>query len=465
MQILGSAGRTAFALVTTTGAGYSQTLVVWRTDGTAAGTFPVTGALATPPAGFKALVTPGRLFFSGCTAESGCEPWVSDGTAVGTRRLRDLTPGTYGSNPRQFVRMGARVFFFADTPAGPGLWQTDGTRPGTRRVKLLSPYANPKDLVAAGSRLYFTVGSSSNNLNALWTSDGTEAGTRPVPPFTRARGRGPGAAQLLGSVGELEYFLGIDPAAGWQLYRTDGTPGGTLRLTSFSGAPVYLSLAASLDGRFVFVGPDGALWSSDGTRAGTGPLSGCAGGVPGPPGASGLVASGGLAFFNGRMPTGQQGFEPWVTDGTPGGTRQLADLCGGGCSSFPLFFAPVIHGQVLFYVGGSLWGTDGTAGGTRLLATGAVTPSETREGPLVAAAGPRLVFSGADQDASGNIVLGLKSTEGTPESERTLDLRLTDGAGSDPPGSPRSAARSCSSPALPSAASGRPEGRRRPRCR
>jgi ELWxxDGT repeat protein len=435
VQILGSDGRLAFALVTTTGAGYTQTSVVWRTDGTGAGTFPVTGPLRGASPGVQALVTPGHLFFAGCAEESGCEPWVSDGTAAGTRRLRDLTPGTYGSNPRQLVAMGGRVFFFADTPAGPGLWQTDGTRPGTRRVAALSPYANPKTLVAAGSRMYFTTGSSSNNLNALWTSDGTEAGTRPVPPFARARGRGPAATQLLGSAGGLEYFLGIHPAVGWQLYRTDGTPEGTLRLTSFAGPPLFLDTTASLDGRFLFVGPDGALWTSDGTRAGTGPLSGCAGGCPPPESHSGLAVSGGLAFFSGRIAgSSGQGYEPWVTDGTPGGTRQIADLCAGGCGSSPLFFGPVIHGQVLFYAGGNLWGTDGTAGGTRLLATGAVTPSEILTPVVVAAAGPRLVFAGFDKDSEGKVIPGLKSTEGTPESELTLDLRLTAGGGSDPRG-------------------------------
>jgi ELWxxDGT repeat protein len=430
VEILGTDGRIAFARVTTFADDFTQTSAIWRTDGTPEGTFAVTGPLEIPQGGFQSLVTPGRLFFSGCTADSGCEPWVSDGTAAGTRRLRDLTPGTYGSGPRQFVAMDGKVYFFADTPAGPGLWQTDGTRQGTRRVALLSPYANPKSLRAADSRLYFLVGPGGTTANALWTSDGTEAGTRPVPPFGRARGRGPTAVEILGSVGDLAFFVGIEPATGWQIYRTDGTPGGTRRLTSFSGAPAFFGPSVSLEDRFLFVGPGDGLWTSDGTRAGTIPLGG-----PPPETRSGLVTSGELAFFNGRINgPGGQGYEPWVTDGTPGGTRQLADLCAGGCSSFPVFSAPVIHGQVLFYAGGNLWGTDGTAGGTRLLATGATAPDadSPQVTPLVAAAGSRLVFAGYANTSSDVPLPQLKSTEGTPESEKVLDLRLADGAGSNP---------------------------------
>jgi ELWxxDGT repeat protein len=66
-------------------------------------------------------VTPGRLFFSGCTPDAGCEPWVSDGTATATRRLRDLTPGTYGSArgssrraPEGLTPFAGRIWFGAD---------------------------------------------------------------------------------------------------------------------------------------------------------------------------------------------------------------------------------------------------------------------------------------------------------------------------------------------------------------
>jgi len=433
LQVLGSDGRLAFVLVTTPISFSSLTLAVWRTDGTIDGTFPVTGPLLPVPGGFQSRLALGRLFFSGCTAESGCEPWVSDGSAAGTRRLRDLTPGSYGSNPRSFVEMGGRVYFFADTPAGPGLWRTDGTRPGTRRMAPLSPYANPKDLTSSGDRLYFRVGPViSPSRDALWTSDGTAAGTRSLPPFDRARGRGPAVTQFVGAAGGLEYFVGIDPSLGWQIYRTDGTPGGTIRLTKLPGEPFYLGPAASLPDRFVFVGPTVGLWVSDGSRDGTGPLTGCPGGCGIPHAASGMVASGGLVFYNGRLASpGGAGYEPWVTDGTPAGTRQVADVCPGSCDSFP-YFGPVIHGQVLFYARSALWGTDGTPGGTRLLAVNAIqAPDLTTR--LVAAAGSRLVFAGFENAPTGNDLLPvLGSTEGTPESQLTLDLRLNDGAGSNP---------------------------------
>lgn len=39
----------------------------------------------------------GKLYFWASDAASGIEPWVSDGTAPGTKRLQDIRPGTMGS--------------------------------------------------------------------------------------------------------------------------------------------------------------------------------------------------------------------------------------------------------------------------------------------------------------------------------------------------------------------------------
>ena len=432
VNVIAGNGRVAFVQVTSFNPStLTQSFVLWRTDGTPAGTFPLTPPFSSPVQG---IVNAGALYFSGCTADSGCEPWASDGTPAGTHRLRDLTPGDYGSGPRGFVAVGPRVYFLADTPVGPGLWQTDGTRRGTRRVAPLPPSSNPSDLTAAGDRLFFLMGPTSGK--ALWTSDGTPQGTRPVPPFDRSRARGPAASQLLAAVGGLEYFVGFDPVTGWQLYRTDGTSRGTRRLTGFSGAPLYLGVAVPVNGRLLFAGPpDGKLWTSDGTRAGTGPLTGCEGGCPTPTfpynGLPAIVVSGGLAFFGGYPAGGET--EPWVSDGTPAGTRRIADLCQGSCSSSPLF-GPVIRGQVLFYAGGNLFGTDGTAAGTHLLALGAIAPTDSPPPSLVAAAGRRLVFAGFAPLPGGGYLPALKSTAGTPESELTLDLGLNGGAPSDPRG-------------------------------
>ncbi len=171
---------------------------------------------------------------------------------------------------------------------------------------------------------------------------------------------------------------------------------------------------------------------SGGSRASTHPLSGCAGGCPEPffdtDGFSRTV-SGGRAFFSGSL---RGDVQPWVTDGTPEGTRRLLELCGGdGCGSYPQF-SPAIHGRVLFEAAWDLWSTDGTAAGTRKVGEGVQVTDQ--EGLPVAAAGSRLVFAGFDRSApDGDLVPQLKSAaEAAPEDARVLGLPLNDGLSSNP---------------------------------
>ena len=66
----------------------------------------------------------GLAFFSAYEQSSaGIEPWVTDGTVQGTRRLRDIAPGGESSYPRSYTRLGDRIFFSAydETLAGQ-LW-------------------------------------------------------------------------------------------------------------------------------------------------------------------------------------------------------------------------------------------------------------------------------------------------------------------------------------------------------
>lgn len=428
LDFRGSNGRIAFFSTGNLFFTPGPELTLWRTDGTAAGTILLTRGLALsfePPAFLG-----GSMIFSGCQL-ARCEPWGSDGTPAGTRRLRDITPGEYGSNPRNFVLAGGFVYFFADAPDGTGLWRTDGTPQGTRRAALLPAFSQPRDLIAAGSRLFFMMGPDplpdpdSGPRASLWTSDGTPAGIRAVPPFDRPRGRGPAVAKWIGTLGNSLIFLGVDPAVGWQAYRTDGTSGGTRRLTSFSGESFFTAKGASLGGHLVFQGPGQRLWTTAGTRASTRALEPLA--ITTEYNFPVFFGTQGRAVFAGSTLGPEKDVEPWVTDGTPEGTFRLADLCPGECSRFPRFGATLL-GQVQFYSGSELWGTDGTPEGTRLLARGAVSPVYGEPVPLIAAARRRLVFAGFDQDSH----LELKSTNGTPEGTRTLDLVLANGAGSNP---------------------------------
>ncbi|HXU31223.1 MAG TPA: hypothetical protein VN851_11645, partial [Thermoanaerobaculia bacterium] len=83
---------------------------------------------------------------------------------------------------------------------------------------------------------------------------------------------------------------------------------------------------------------------------------------------SALAVVGNQAYFG--ADDGFLGTELWATDGTPRGTRRIADLCPGRCSGGPRAFTP--SGDLMFFVAGNttsgdsfwLWRTDGTDDGT-----------------------------------------------------------------------------------------------------
>jgi ELWxxDGT repeat protein len=108
---------------------------------------PVLLAVVNPTASYSsfgyspAQLTPvgNRLLFA-ARDEKGVEPWVTDGTPAGTHRLADLQTGPDGSYPDGFVSAGDRAFFTADDGShGRELWESDGTPEGTRMLIDLDP--------------------------------------------------------------------------------------------------------------------------------------------------------------------------------------------------------------------------------------------------------------------------------------------------------------------------------------
>jgi ELWxxDGT repeat protein len=98
---------------------------LWRSDGSAAGTFMVRDispdSFSSDP--WQMSDVGGLLAFSADDGVNGVEPWVSNGTELGTRMLQDVAPGAASSNPLSFLRSGGRVYFVAnDSVTGAGLW-------------------------------------------------------------------------------------------------------------------------------------------------------------------------------------------------------------------------------------------------------------------------------------------------------------------------------------------------------
>lgn len=154
---------------------------LWRTDGTAPGTFTLAALVPWP--GFLASSSilshefDGQLYFHACTANADfCGLYVTDGTAE-PQPLASIRSEIGGYT----VHAGELAFL---TIPGSGdltesrLWLSGGTRATTRAVADIPPSYN--GLRSASGLLHFLARRTSS-LNAYFVSDGTQAGTREVP--------------------------------------------------------------------------------------------------------------------------------------------------------------------------------------------------------------------------------------------------------------------------------------------
>lgn len=138
----------------------------------------------TPPVLFD-----NKLWFSGIDAEHGMELWHSDGTALGTRMVADINPGSLDSRPAFFKVFNNELFFIAfDGSNGYELRKTFWNSPlgdyQTVLVKDIYPGADSgfgfsltnSTLVEFKNSLFFVADDGSTG-SEIWMTDGTNAGT------------------------------------------------------------------------------------------------------------------------------------------------------------------------------------------------------------------------------------------------------------------------------------------------
>ena len=393
---------------------------LWRSDGTEAGTYRVKdirpGTAWSSPANLTGV--DGTLYFSANDGASGAELWKSDGTPEGTTLVADVNPGAAASSPHAFVGFGGKVFFGATSAAtGSEVWTTDGTAAGTSLFKDLVPGTTSSyftSAAVAGGRLFLLAGLSLSG--KLYRSDGTPEGTALVPGvadnvflmreaggtlyFTHGPAGpldavtlskvGPGEASAtdirpfnalfsMTALGSVLLFAGAGDVAGLEVWRSNGTAAGTVRLTDVRPESLnltYRPLVTAGNRAYFFTNgssTDLDLWSTDGTAAGTALVAEGAY-FPSVRIAEGPAAVGGRLFYSLYDP--HIGVEPWVSDGTAAGTHLVRDVNVTTVSSS---FSPFVelHGNKIFAVdaggadGGAhrreLWRTDGTPAGTVMI--------------------------------------------------------------------------------------------------
>jgi ELWxxDGT repeat protein len=360
-----------------------------RTDGTAAGTYLLADSLDADPV----FGPPGFFYFESCKNYESCEIQRSDGTRAGTRAVpaANHIPFFY---IHSLASWQDKLCFIAIQPADSeeGLWCSDGSTAGTIRLAGIreAPSDSRSRIVATPSRLFFTSGERGED---LWVTDGTPGGSRPLADFE------PGACSShpheceipdINSIiadGDAVYFVTHRKGHGAEIWRSDGTEGGTRPLIELPG--VVADPPRRLGNRWVFPaavsGQPTGLWTADEGFSAVAPLTACDGGEC-PVFESFFFESSTMSqLFLGE--DAAHGLELWVTDGR--GMRRLSDACPGSCPGFrPItglaarlgvsagrtWFRAYPSPEALDETGDDLWVTDGTPGGTRR-AAGHVTGS------------------------------------------------------------------------------------------
>ena len=240
---------------------------------------------------FGLTAAAGKLFFTADNSSAGPEPWASDGTPKGTVMLALVNPGSADSAPSGFTQLGNLVYFFMNESAGAvGLWQSNGTKAGTVKVfdafPSISAYGRayspkPANLTAIGSTLFFSLEyPTSTPRYQLWTSNGTDDGTTEVIPGSVPSGSSFSEMQNFTALGNLLVFT-ADDGGGAQLWETSGTTAGTTVIAANGpvvgnyGYKGYYDAYQTVvsNGILYFAGDTPAagveLWQTDGTVAGT----------------------------------------------------------------------------------------------------------------------------------------------------------------------------------------------------
>ena len=223
---------------------------MWTSDGTANGTVPVSDDLFF---GFGwSMDVNGTLLFAADDQPRGdnYELWKTDGTAVGTVKLREVRPDPLdgGVVPTLGpVVLDNRLYFAGEdgNSQGGGLWQSDGTPGGTRKVKEFNR-ETPRYFTRLGNALLFN-GFEGATGSEAWIyrpdSESTDLIADLIP------GTGSSLPTLFTTVGGKTYFsasCGVESV----LFETDGTEENTFQVSG--NFPNQARGAMQLNGELLF---------------------------------------------------------------------------------------------------------------------------------------------------------------------------------------------------------------------
>ncbi len=185
------------------------------------------------------------VFLSASITATGAEIYRFDTTTSTFGLVRDIAPGTFGSEPYDLVAAGSLVFFFANGGQGSEPWRSDGSLAGTFQLRNIGPSnlgCDGYEITAVGSTVFFAADNVSQGAE-LYKSDGTVAGTalvRDIYPGSTPYANGSYPYSLT-AINGLCYFAADDSVNGYELWRSDGTFTGTTRQTQIAAGALSSS--------------------------------------------------------------------------------------------------------------------------------------------------------------------------------------------------------------------------------
>jgi ELWxxDGT repeat protein len=371
--------------------------------------------------GTPVLISPTTILFAADNG-SGIELWKTTQGLTTASLVKDFRSGTAASFPSKAVYTGTanKMYFTADDGSnGFELFVTDGnplTPSTTALVKNINPGAvssNPSNLTMVGSTLFFTANDGTNGIE-LWKSDGTLGGTVLINiNLTAGASSNPFGLTALNATTLI--FSANDGVNGNEVYKIDvGSVIPTIiGNNNFTSQPFTFKLMGSE----VFFGANNGtgveLWKTNGTTTtlvkDINVTTGTASSSP-----NSFAVVGSTLYF--QASDGVTGFELWKTDGTTVNTTIVSDIntTSANASSGPVNIT-ALGSNIYFSAtngtnGFELWKSDGTNAGTVLVKDIFSSPTSTSSSPQnLTVFNGKIYFSA--RDASNGIELWV--TDGT----------------------------------------------------
>lgn len=325
----------------------------------------------------------GKLYFVKNEKLLGAELWTAYAAAstLVLRPVKDIFKGPVSSNPNYLTAFKGKLFFVAtDDKKGTELFMTNGTANSTAIVKDINTvatenaYAGYFGMTTLGNNVLFSAYEGAHGFE-LYKSDGTTGGTTLLHDVIPGSSSGvPGQIndfdQVFINKNNRVYFLAFSSDSTVAVYKTDGTTAGLQKMTpdydddkyDYADYPVNYDVTSN---GLVYYGIYNINKGAYELRCSNGTASGTVllsrSLSPGSP----LVVAGNTAFFIAKDAT--HGYELWTSNGTVAGTHLVKDI-NSGKHDARLWDFFVYNNEIYFeaYDGKNygIWKSDGTNKGT-----------------------------------------------------------------------------------------------------